>query len=63
VAEFNRYNSHKIIIRDARIAHARLSGRFRSSEYAAFVRLLVDRFAIEPGDGDNETILSERKLR
>ena len=63
VAELNRYNSHKIVIRDAEIAALRLSGKFRSSEYAAFVRLLVSGFAIEAQEGDDETILRGRNSR
>ena len=63
VAELNRYNSHKIVIRDAGIAALRLSGKFRSSESAAFVRLLLSGFAIEAQETADTTVLCERKSR
>jgi transmembrane sensor len=37
-AEFNRYNSRKIVIVDAELARQRLVGQFRTSEPEAFVR-------------------------
>jgi transmembrane sensor len=37
-AEFNRYNSRKIVIADAELARERLVGQFRTSEPEAFAR-------------------------
>ncbi len=42
VAEFNRYNERKILIQDPALAAMRLSGKFRSTNYETFVRLLED---------------------
>jgi transmembrane sensor len=40
IAEFNRYNTHKIVIEDAAVAEMRVAGNFRSTNVDAFVRLL-----------------------
>lgn len=39
-AEFNRYNDRKIVVRDSQISRIRLSGKFRATNFDAFVRLL-----------------------
>jgi transmembrane sensor len=39
-AEFNRYNVHKIAIRDPVVGALRISGTFRATSAEAFVRLL-----------------------
>ncbi|MEJ1963523.1 MAG: hypothetical protein WDO56_18960 [Gammaproteobacteria bacterium] len=39
-AEFNRYNTHKIVIEDAGVASLRVAGSFRATNVEAFVRLL-----------------------
>jgi transmembrane sensor len=46
VAEFNRYNERKIMIQDPALANVQLSGRFRTTNFGAFVRLLEDGFHI-----------------
>jgi len=46
VAEFNRYNSRKIVIQDPAVGSIRLSGKFRATENEAFVRLLEGGFPI-----------------
>lgn len=46
VAEFNRYNSRKIVIDDAAIASLRVGGNFRWSNAQAFVRLLERAFPV-----------------
>jgi transmembrane sensor len=38
VAEFNRYNSRKLVIDDPELARERLVGQFRTSEPGAFAR-------------------------
>lgn len=59
IAEFNRYNTHKIVIQDPEVAAIKLSGNFRSTSYEAFVRLLQDGFPIAAhSDGDN-TVLTK----
>jgi transmembrane sensor len=46
VAEFNRYNTRKIVIEDPAIAELEVGGVFRSNNVAPFVRLLEQAFAI-----------------
>lgn len=57
VAEFNRYNTHKIAIQDPAVAAIRISGSFRALNYEAFVRVLGDGFAIHARTtGDTTTL-------
>lgn len=57
VAEFNRYNTHKIEIQDPAVAAIRISGSFRALNYEAFVRVLGDGFAIHARTtGDTTTL-------
>jgi transmembrane sensor len=58
VAEFNRYNTHRITIEDPRVGEIRISGTFRPTNYEAFVRLLQDGFAIRVKSVDGETRLA-----
>jgi transmembrane sensor len=46
VAEFNRYNTRKIVIEDPAVAAIRIGGNFRSTNVDAFVRLLARGFPI-----------------
>lgn len=46
VAEFNRYNSKKIVIGDSETAEIRIGGTFQVSNVDAFVRLLHDAYGI-----------------
>jgi transmembrane sensor len=45
-AEFNRYNSRKIIIADSAVGPMRIAGAFRSSNLDGFVRLLEQGYPI-----------------
>jgi transmembrane sensor len=45
-AEFNRYNTRKIVVGDAAVGAMRVGGNFRWSNTDAFVRLLVQGFPI-----------------
>jgi transmembrane sensor len=58
VAEFNRYNAHKIAIQDPAVAAIRISGSFRALNYEAFVRVLGDGFAIHASSTDDTTTLT-----
>jgi transmembrane sensor len=60
VAEFNRYNEHQIVIDDAQVAGIRLSGKFRSTNFEAFVRLLEDGFPIQAIRRDEQIVLTAR---
>jgi transmembrane sensor len=46
IAEFNRYNVRKIFVDDPAVAAIRVSGKFRCTEFEAFVRLLEAGFPI-----------------
>lgn len=58
VAEFNRYNSRRIIIEDPALASIPVSGNFRATNVDAFVRLLQEGFAIGARDHGDEVVLS-----
>lgn len=61
VAEFNRYNARKIVIEDAAVGDIRLSGKFRTDEYEAFVRLLEGGFPIHAQRLDQKVVLTSRQ--
>ncbi|HEY6924373.1 MAG TPA: FecR domain-containing protein [Steroidobacteraceae bacterium] len=61
VAEFNRYNTRKIVIEDPAVGDIRLSGKFRTSEYEAFVRLLESGFPIHAQRLDQKVVLTSRQ--
>lgn len=46
VAEFNRYNTRKIVIEDPALAAMKVNGKFRSTNFEAFVRLIEDAFPL-----------------
>lgn len=61
VAEFNRYSSRKIVIEDPAVGSIRLSGRFRTTEYDAFVRLLEGGFPIRAQHLEHQIILTSSR--
>jgi transmembrane sensor len=58
VAEFNRYNTRKIIIRDPTIAGMRVAGSFRSTNADAFVRLLQQGYPVRMEQDGDEIIMT-----
>jgi transmembrane sensor len=58
VAEFNRYNTRRIIIQDPTVAAMRVGGSFRATNVDAFVRLITSEFSIAATQHDNEIILT-----
>jgi transmembrane sensor len=56
VAEFNRYNTRKIVIQDPEVAAFKFSGNLRSTNFEGFVRLLEEGFPIS-ARLDGETIV------
>jgi len=58
VAEFNRYNARQIVIQDPAIAAIRLSGKFESTKYEAFIRLLEEGFPVHAERHDDRIVLS-----
>ena len=59
-AEFNRYNTRKIVIRDAEVGQIRIGGNFRSTSTDAFVRLLADGFPIRVDEREEEIVLTKK---
>jgi transmembrane sensor len=57
VAEFNRYNEHKIVIEDAQIAGIEVGGVFRSTNVEPFVQLLEDGFDVAAVSQDGKIVL------
>jgi transmembrane sensor len=57
VAEFNRYNQHKIVIDDPRLETMRFGGTFRADGYEPFVRLLESGFGVTAERTEHETRL------
>jgi transmembrane sensor len=58
VAEFNRYNERPIVIADPQVAAIRLTGKFRTTNYEAFVRLLEETYPIQVRDASDRIVLS-----
>lgn len=57
VAEFNRYNAHKLVVDDPSIAGIPVGGGFRWTNTEAFVRVLEQSFGLHAERGDGETRL------
>jgi transmembrane sensor len=57
VAEFNRYNRHKIVIADPQLETMRFGGTFRADGYEPFVRLLESGFGVTAEHTERETRL------
>jgi len=60
VAEFNRYNTRKIIIADPTIAAIRIGGNFRSNNTDAFLWLLQSGFPVTVEETHDQVVLKRR---
>jgi transmembrane sensor len=58
VAEFNRYNTRKIVILDPAVAAIRIGGNFRATNIDAFVRLIASDFPITVTPQGQEIVLA-----
>ena len=58
VAEFNRYNTRKIVIADSKVANLRIEGNFRATNVDAFVRLLESGFPVHARTEENQVLLT-----
>jgi transmembrane sensor len=56
-AEFNRYNRHRLVIDDPRLAEQRFGGKFPANDFAALVRLLELNYSVQVEQRENETVL------
>jgi len=61
VAEFNRYNQHKIFIEDSSIAAIEVGGVFRSTDLDPFIRLIEGGLALRVEREGDHIILSARQ--
>jgi transmembrane sensor len=57
VAQFNRYNTRKIIIDDPKVANLKIGGNFKSTNSEAFVRLIESGLPIRAEHQDGQIIL------
>ena len=57
IADFNRYNQHKLVVADARLAERRFGGTFPAGDYASLVQLLEKTFGVVVERRDRETLL------
>lgn len=61
VAEFNRYNRHKLVIEDPRLAARLFGGTFRADGYDALVGLLENNFDVVAVREADRTLLRARR--
>lgn len=57
VAEFNRYNRHKLIVADERLEVRRFGGSFPAADYETFIRMLEVDFGVVTERRSTETVL------
>ncbi|MGH8208523.1 MAG: FecR family protein, partial [Steroidobacteraceae bacterium] len=62
VAEFNRYNTVKLVIEDPTVATTRISGNFRYTDIDSFVRLLEEGFPLMADRQEERIVLIRRSL-
>jgi transmembrane sensor len=60
VAEFNRYNTHKIVIEDDAVGAYAVAGSFRADNVEAFVRLLARGYPLRVERRDQELVIKGR---
>jgi transmembrane sensor len=63
IAEFNRYNVRKIFIDDPTVATIRVSGKFRSTQIEAFVRLLEEGFPVRAQSVGDRIVLTDSRSK
>lgn len=59
-AEFNRYNSRKILIADRKLKDLRVAGSFKSTSTDTFAHLLEQGFAIRVEEHDDSIVLHSK---
>jgi transmembrane sensor len=57
VAEFNRYNRHRLVVADEKLETLRFGGTFPATDYDSFVRLLVRNYDVVAETRRDQTIL------
>jgi transmembrane sensor len=61
LAEFNRYNRHRLVVTDPQLAAQRFGGSFPAGDYLTFVRMLEFDFGIVAETKGGETVLRRRR--
>jgi transmembrane sensor len=61
VAEFNRYNTRKLVIGDPEIADVRFSGKLKAASFDSLVLLLRTGFGVEAERRGNQFVLKGQK--
>lgn len=61
VAEFNRYNTRKLVVEDAAVEGLRVGGIFRANQLDAFVSLVQQGFPVQARAEDDRIVLTVRK--
>lgn len=56
-AEFNRYNTHRLVVADAELGEQRFGGKFPANDFAGLVRLLELNFGVVAERREHETVL------
>ncbi len=57
-AEFNRYNTKKLVVADSEVAHLKIMGTFRADNVGAFVSVAQDIFGLRVENRNSETVIS-----
>ncbi len=57
-AQFNRYNTHKLIVPDASVAELQLGGTFQSNNPELFARIARDVLGLRIQNRGSETVIS-----
>ncbi|WP_129777200.1 FecR family protein [Peristeroidobacter soli] len=60
VAEFNRYHTRQVVIRDPSLAAIPVSGSFRAANFDAFARLMQIGFKIQVTEEDGRILLQSK---
>lgn len=58
VAEFNRYNTHQLVIADDSLADVLVGGSFKANNIDGFVRLLTEGFRVRATTEGDHTVLT-----
>jgi transmembrane sensor len=61
VAEFNRYNRHKLVIGDPALAQHLYGGSFNSDDQAGFVRMLRENYGVVVEETETATVLRAKR--
>ncbi len=60
VAQFNRYNDHKLVVADARLLEQRFGGSIPAGDRETFVRMLEANFGVVAERRERETLLRRK---